>query len=111
MSNGLPCFDLVGLGDIAVKESRDRVRTAIKNSGFEFPVKRIIVNLAPGKMCIRDSGMTNQKGLHAIIRHLEDKGLGEGKVHYRLRDWLISRQRYWGAPIPLFIVSLSLIHI
>ncbi len=46
-------------------------------------------------------GMTNQKGLHAIIRHLEDKGLGEGKVHYRLRDWLISRQRYWGAPIPI----------
>lgn len=50
VSNGLPCFDLVGLGDIAVKESRDRVRTAIKNSGFEFPVKRIIVNLAPGNL-------------------------------------------------------------
>ncbi|GBF32027.1 ComM-related protein [Desulfocucumis palustris] len=47
VSNGLPCFDLVGLPDVAVRESRDRVRAAIKNSGFEFPVKRITVNLAP----------------------------------------------------------------
>lgn len=47
LSNGLPVFDLVGLPDSAVKESRERVRTAIKNSGFTFPVKRITVNLAP----------------------------------------------------------------
>ena len=47
LSNGLPAFDLVGLPDSAVKESRERVRTAIKNSGFLFPVKRITVNLAP----------------------------------------------------------------
>lgn len=47
LSNGLPAFDLVGLPDSAVKESRERVRTAIRNSGFSFPVKRITVNLAP----------------------------------------------------------------
>ncbi len=47
ISNGLPAFDIVGLPDNAVKESRERVRTAIKNSGFDFPVKRITVNLAP----------------------------------------------------------------
>lgn len=50
LSNGLPAFDLVGLPDSAVKESRERVRTAIKNSGFLFPVKRITVNLAPAHM-------------------------------------------------------------
>jgi magnesium chelatase family protein len=44
---GLPTFNTVGLPDIAVKESRDRVKAAIKNSGFEFPAKRITVNLAP----------------------------------------------------------------
>jgi len=47
ISSGLPTFDIVGLPDSAVKESRERVRTAIKNSGFDFPVKRITVNLAP----------------------------------------------------------------
>lgn len=47
LSSGLPAFDLVGLPDSAIKESRERVRTAIKNSGFLFPVKRITVNLAP----------------------------------------------------------------
>ena len=50
LSNGLPAFDLVGLPDSAVKESRERVRTAIKNSGFTFPIKRITVNLAPAHM-------------------------------------------------------------
>jgi magnesium chelatase family protein len=44
---GLPSFNTVGLPDVAVKESRDRVKAAIKNSGFEFPAKRITVNLAP----------------------------------------------------------------
>ncbi len=47
LSSGLPAFDIVGLPDSAVKESRERVRTAIRNSGFSFPVKRITVNLAP----------------------------------------------------------------
>jgi len=47
VSKGLPSFDLVGLPDTSVREAKDRVRAAIKNSGFEFPVKRITVNLAP----------------------------------------------------------------
>jgi len=44
---GLPSFTIVGLGDAAVQESRERVRSAIRNSGFSFPMKRIVVNLAP----------------------------------------------------------------
>ncbi len=47
VSTGLPAFDIVGLPGAAVKESRDRVRAAIKNCGFEFPASRITVNLAP----------------------------------------------------------------
>lgn len=47
ISTGLPAFDIVGLPDAAVKESRDRVRSAIKNCGFKFPLGRITVNLAP----------------------------------------------------------------
>ena len=47
ISNGLPGFDIVGLPDAAVKEARERVRAAIKNNGFKFPVSRMTVNLAP----------------------------------------------------------------
>lgn len=47
VSRGIPAFDIVGLPDTAVKESKDRVRSAIKNCGFDFPTTRIIINLAP----------------------------------------------------------------
>ena len=47
ITNGLPAFDVVGLPDAAVKESRERVRAAVKNNGFRFPVSRMTVNLAP----------------------------------------------------------------
>ncbi len=47
ISNGLPGFEIVGLPDAAVKESRERVRAAIKNNGYRFPVSRMTVNLAP----------------------------------------------------------------
>ena len=46
-AGGLPDWNIVGLPDTAVKESKERVRTAIKNSGFDFPPRRIVVNLAP----------------------------------------------------------------
>lgn len=47
ISNGLPIFNIVGLGDTAISESKERVRASIKNSGYDFNPKRIIVNLAP----------------------------------------------------------------
>ena len=50
ISNGLPTFTIVGLPDISIKESKERVRTAIKNSGYQFPLKRITINLAPANI-------------------------------------------------------------
>ena len=50
ISNGLPGFDIVGLPDAAVKEARERVRAAAKNSGLHFPTSRITVNLAPANL-------------------------------------------------------------
>ena len=50
LSRGLPMFTIVGLPDAAIKESKERVRTAIKNSGFEFPLSRITINLAPANL-------------------------------------------------------------
>ena len=50
ISPGLPSFTIVGLPDAAVQESRERVRAAIRNSGSDFPMRRITVNLAPADL-------------------------------------------------------------
>ncbi len=55
----------------------------------------ILVNSGPF------NGEKSTAGKQAVIEYAEDEGYGEGRVQYRLRDWLISRQRYWGAPIPI----------
>lgn len=57
IANGIPCLEIVGLPDTAVRESRERVRAAIKNSGFEFPARRITVNLAPADIKKDSSGL------------------------------------------------------
>jgi predicted ATPase with chaperone activity len=50
VSSGLPGFSIVGLPDAAVQEARERVRVAISNSGYKFPTKKVIVNLAPANL-------------------------------------------------------------
>lgn len=49
-ARGLPSWDIVGLPDIAVRESKERVHTALKNAGFDFPPRKIVVNLAPANL-------------------------------------------------------------
>jgi leucyl-tRNA synthetase len=51
------------------------------------------------------NGLGNRDAMPKIIAYLEEQGMGRGKVNYRLRDWGISRQRYWGAPIPVIYCS------
>src|SRR3989338_3477669 len=50
IASGLPAYSVVGLPDAAVKEAKDRVVAAVRNSGFDFPAKRITVNLAPAEI-------------------------------------------------------------
>ena len=57
VANGLPGFEIVGLPDTAVRESRERVKAAIKNSGFHFPYTKVVVNLAPANLKKDGSGL------------------------------------------------------
>ena len=80
---------------------------------YELPIKVVIVDddevplteayTEPGIMINSQSfnGMDSVKGKAAIIQAAVNSGCGKARVQYRLRDWLISRQRYWGAPIPV----------
>jgi len=80
---------------------------------YQLPIKVVIVDddelplteayTEPGIMINSQNfnGMNSIKGKAAVIAYAENEGYGKARVQYRLRDWLISRQRYWGAPIPV----------
>ncbi|MFY9426820.1 MAG: leucine--tRNA ligase [Caldicoprobacterales bacterium] len=76
-----------------IKPKNDEID--IDNLDRAFEAEGIMINSGPF------NGLDNQEGIAKIIEYMEEKGIGESKVNYRLRDWLISRQRYWGAPIPI----------
>ena len=79
---GLPIVEVVSGGDIEQEAYTECQHGKMVNSGFL-------------------DGMEVSEAIPAIIGWLEQKGIGERKVNYKLRDWVFSRQRYWGEPIPL----------
>ncbi|WP_039656653.1 leucine--tRNA ligase [Clostridium tyrobutyricum] len=76
---------------------------------YKLPIERVIDGgdtlpyVEHGKMINSGefNGLSTKDGKKAVTKKLEEMGLGSGKVNYRLRDWLVSRQRYWGTPIPV----------
>lgn len=79
---------------------------------YNLPITRVICNpkgnddlpyCEYGVLCnsAEDDGLTSEQAINAILERLEKIGKGGKKVNYRLRDWLVSRQRYWGCPIPI----------
>ncbi len=79
---GLPIIEVVAGGDIKKEAFTDCETGVMVNSGFL-------------------DGMQVEDAKKAIIAYLEEKGIGRKKTNFKLRDWLFSRQRYWGEPIPL----------
>jgi leucyl-tRNA synthetase len=76
---------------------------------YALPIERVIEGgdclpyTEHGKMVNSEefNGLSTEEGKEAIVKKLQNVNLGEWKINYRLRDWLVSRQRYWGAPIPI----------
>ncbi|MBC8120356.1 MAG: leucine--tRNA ligase [Gemmatimonadaceae bacterium] len=79
------------------------VRTVIEPVTEPLPQPLMNAYLEPGSLVNSGpfDGLDSPTAKLKIIEHAEDRGWGKGRVQYRLRDWLISRQRYWGCPIPM----------
>ena len=77
VSGGLPSFSVVGLPDTAIRESRDRIRSAIKNAGFQFPHQKITVNLSPAELKKEGAGfdLPIALGILAATGHIEVNSL------------------------------------
>ena len=79
---GIDIIEVVSGGDISAKAFTDIETGTMVNSGFL-------------------NGLSVKEAKESIIRYLEEQGIGKAKVNYKLRDWVFSRQRYWGEPIPV----------
>jgi leucyl-tRNA synthetase len=84
------------------------VKVVIQPKGQKLKVEEMEeAYVDPGTMVNSDifNGLWSEQGIDKVNDHIEEKKLGKRKVNYKLRDWLISRQRYWGAPIPIIHCS------
>jgi magnesium chelatase family protein len=88
LANGLPSFSIVGLPDAAVREAKDRVRAAIHNSGFEFPQRRVTVNLAPADLP-KESGRFDLPIAIGIL-------VASGQIAKRAQKELLKRWEFVG---------------
>jgi len=91
--------------DFATRFDLPIVRTVAPPEGFEADGGQAFTGQGPAINSTNDTvsldGMEIDEAKRTIIAYLEDQGTGRGAVNFRLRDWLLSRQRFWGCPIPV----------
>lgn len=103
LSNGLPAFSIVGLPEAAVRESKDRVRAAIINSNFDFPARKITVNLAPADLP-KDGGRYDLPialGILAASGQIDKTALSEYELHGELALSGLLREVNGSLPVAL----------
>lgn len=99
-----------GTGAIMAVPAHDERDNAFA-AKFELPVIRVVKNEAADEECTHEEGiminsgpydgMSSEEAREVIVGALSNNGSGRERINYKMRDWLISRQRYWGAPIPI----------
>lgn len=106
----LPNYGTGAIMAVPAHDTRDFEFATKFNLPIKFVIKNIKLkiqndkpNIEYGRLINSNGydGMTSEAGGKKIVKDLQNKGLAEFKIEYKLRDWLISRQRYWGAPIPI----------
>jgi len=110
ISSGLPSLSIVGLPEAAVRESKDRVRAAIINSGFDFPMQRITINLAPADLP-KDGGRYDLPiaiGILAASKQIPDENLSTLEFHGELA--LSGELRPVSGALPVAMGAKKLIH-
>ncbi len=94
-------FSLPVLCIMDPKDAAEELREKVLKGEACWTEDGIYINSANPGIGIDINGMNKEKGIQTIIDWLEEKGLGKGTVNYKIRDWLFSRQRYWGEPFPV----------
>lgn len=106
INNGIPAYELVGLADTAVKESRERVRSAVKNSGAAFPNKKITVNLAPADLK-KDSAYLDLAIAVAILKASGQLDIINSRTVYLGELALDGKLRALSGILPILICAKS----
>jgi len=107
LSNGLPGFDIVGLPDSSIKESKERIRNAIKNTGLKLPIKKITINLAPASL--KKEGASFDLSIAMAILATEDAEIGRQLGEYLLLGELAldGKLRPVSGILPMVIASVT----
>lgn len=91
LRRGIPAVDIVGLADNAVKESRERMKSAIRNSGFEFPCERVLISLSPADLKKEGAGFDLAIAIAVLVQSLQDESgddiliMGELELNGKIR--------------------------